>query len=46
MREKARHGKEAYALGGEKALKKGKWPCLTQDQHMTVLSYLCDVLNL
>jgi hypothetical protein len=23
--------KEVYARGGEKALMKGKWPCLTQD---------------
>jgi hypothetical protein len=30
-REKARRTKEAYARGGEKALMKGKWPCLTQN---------------
>jgi hypothetical protein len=30
-REKARHVKEAYAKGGERALMKGKWPRLTQD---------------
>jgi hypothetical protein len=27
--EKARHAKEAYAKGGERALMKGKWPRLT-----------------
>jgi hypothetical protein len=30
-REKARRAKEAYARGGEIALMKGKWSCLTQD---------------
>jgi hypothetical protein len=30
-REKARHVKEAYERGGEKALVKGKWARLTQD---------------
>jgi hypothetical protein len=30
-RKKVRHVKEAYALAGEKALKKGKWPRLTKD---------------
>jgi hypothetical protein len=35
--EKARHAKEVYAKGGERALMKGKWPCLTQDRHMTIL---------
>jgi hypothetical protein len=30
-REKARHVKEAYARGGERVLKKGKWPRHTQD---------------
>jgi hypothetical protein len=29
--EKARHTKEAYAKGGERALMKGKWSGLTQD---------------
>jgi hypothetical protein len=30
-RGKAQHAKEAYVRGGERALMKGKWPCLTQD---------------
>jgi hypothetical protein len=30
-REKARHAKEAYARGGEKALMNAKWSRLTQD---------------
>jgi hypothetical protein len=29
--EQARCAKEAYALGGQKALMKGKCPCPTQD---------------
>jgi hypothetical protein len=29
--EKERRAKEAYARGGERALRKGKWPRLTQD---------------
>jgi hypothetical protein len=28
---KARCAKEVYTRGGERALMKGKWPCLTQD---------------
>jgi hypothetical protein len=30
-REKARHVKEVYSRGGEKALMKGKWPRVTHD---------------
>jgi hypothetical protein len=30
-RERARRAKEAFTRGGHKALKKGKWPHLTQD---------------
>jgi hypothetical protein len=29
--EKARHAKEAYEQGGDEALRKAKWPSLTQD---------------
>jgi hypothetical protein len=43
-REKARRVKEAR--DGEKVLMKSKWPRLTQDWHMTILSYLCDAWNL
>jgi hypothetical protein len=30
-REKARRVKEAYERGGDEALRKAKWPSLTQD---------------
>jgi hypothetical protein len=30
-REKAQHAKEAYEQGGDEALRKAKWPGLTQD---------------
>jgi hypothetical protein len=44
--EKARRAKKVYTKGGERALMKGKWPRLTQDWHMKVLSYLCDAWTL
>jgi hypothetical protein len=45
--ERARWGKEAYERGGEEAIRRAKWPRLTQDLWTSSFRvYLCVVLNL
>jgi hypothetical protein len=45
--EKARCAKEAYERGGDEALRKAKWPRLTQDWWTgSFVVYRCVVLNL